>query len=101
MNTLQQFRSCCCMKAVAVGTGTMQSYSVCGVVGGWLLLAGRYEQLFSSWYCRVVAAAVGRYEQCISCSVGGVVGRRLLLVGGRVEHLISSWCYRVVAAAGR
>ncbi len=62
MNTVQQFNCCCCMKAVAVGT--MQSYSVGGVVGWWLLLIGRYENLFSSFWCCRVVAAVGRYEQC-------------------------------------
>ncbi len=36
-----------------------------------------------------------------SCSVVGVVGRRLLLVGGRYEQLFSSWCCRAVAAVGR
>ncbi len=58
---------------------------------------------FSSRCCRV-AAAVGRYEvheQCISCSVGGVVGWWLLLIGGRYEQLFSSWCCRAATAAGR
>ncbi len=56
-------------------------------------------QQFSSC-CSKVAAAVNRYEQCISCSVGGVV-RRWLLLTDRYEQLFSSWCCRVVAAAGR
>jgi hypothetical protein len=58
----------------------MNSCSVVGVVGRWLLLVGgRYDQLTSSWCCRVVAAA-GRYEV--------------------YEQLFSSWCCRAVAAAG-